>query len=248
MSPIFGDSATPSDNNLAVGFLRKFHESPASWFIPTHTDPDSPLGLAFLPAFGLNESIASVVKTIMKAYLPLILLPFALASVLTAQTCREVVRDATGRVIQTINHQKSAGGNVQMTTRDASGRIIGTATTRTNASGGSNTSYRDASGRMTGTASTQPTAGGSSRTTYRDASGRVEGSANTQTTGAAATRTQFRDASGRVTGSSATHSSSSGSFNGTQRDASGRIIGGTSGAGKCQNPTIVPVPPPGAKK
>ena len=92
-----------------------------------------------------------------------------------AQTCREVVRDASGRIVQTIDRQKSAGGTVQATTRDASGRIIGTATTNPNAGGSSQTTYRDASGRLTGTASTQPTTGASSRTTYRDASGRIDG-------------------------------------------------------------------------
>ena len=104
------------------------------------------------------------------------LLSFALPSILAAQTCREVVRDASGRIVQTIDRQKSAGGTVQATTRDASGRIIGTATTRPNAGGSAQTNYRDASGRITGTASTQPTTGASSRTTYRDASGRLSGS------------------------------------------------------------------------
>jgi len=87
-----------------------------------------------------------------------ILLP-ALSLVSPAQTCREVVRDASGRIVQTIDRQKSSGGTVQATTRDASGRIIGTATTNPNAGGSAQTHCRDASGRLTGTASTQPPTG-----------------------------------------------------------------------------------------
>ena len=197
----------------------------------------------------LLEWAASCVRsTLMKALLLPALFSFALAATLTAQTCREVVRDASGRIVQTIDRQRSAGGSVQATMRDASGRIIGTATTAPNAGGSAQTNYRDASGRLTGTASTQPTAGASSRTTYRDASGRSAGSADTRTGSGSGTSTQYRDASGRFTGSSATRGSSSGSFSGTQRDASGRIIGGSNGTGKCQDVAKVPVPPPGAKR
>lgn len=85
-------------------------------------------------------------------------LSLSLACTLTAQTCREVVRDASGRIVQNIERQQSLGGTVQATTRDASGRIIGTATTNPNAGGSAQTNYRDASGRLTGTARTQPTA------------------------------------------------------------------------------------------
>ncbi|NQX02366.1 hypothetical protein HQ447_17040 [bacterium] len=111
----------------------------------------------------------------MKAILLPALFSLALACTLTAQTCREVVPDASGRIVQTIDRQKSAGGTMQATTRDASGRIISTATTNPNAS-------------------------------------------------------------------------PSGSFTGTQRDASGRLIGSSTGSGKCQGVTKVPVPPPATKR
>lgn len=39
------------------------------------------------------------------------LLPFALASMLSAQTCLEVMRDASGWIVQTIESQKQAGGH-----------------------------------------------------------------------------------------------------------------------------------------
>ncbi len=106
----------------------------------------------------------------MKAKLPPIVIPFALATLLPAETCWEVVRDSSGRIVQTIDRQKQSGGTVQAVTRDASGRIIGNAITRPSTGGGASTQYRDASGRLTGSAATQTTAG-SSRSTYRDASG-----------------------------------------------------------------------------
>jgi hypothetical protein len=81
---------------------------------------------------------------------------------LTAQACREVVRDASGRIVQTIDRQKSAGGTERAVIRDASGRIIDTATTNPNAGGSSQTNYRDASGRITAS--------------QRDSSGRLTGS------------------------------------------------------------------------
>ena len=63
------------------------------------------------------------------------LVSLALTAADSAQTCREVARDSSGRIVQTIDRQKQSGGTVQAVTRDASGRIIGTATTRTNSSG-----------------------------------------------------------------------------------------------------------------
>jgi len=68
-----------------------------------------------------------------------ILLPavfsLSLATTSPARTCREVVRDSSGRIFQTIERQKQAGG-----TADSS-KVAGT-TTRTQ--------YRDASGRLPG--------------------------------------------------------------------------------------------------
>lgn len=182
----------------------------------------------------VNEPPPDRVTAPMKAKFLSIVIPFALASLLEAQTCREQVRDASGRIVQTIERKKTLGGTVQATTRDASGRIIGTSTTSTNAGGGSQSTYRDASGRLTGTATKQPTTGASSRTTYRDASGRLNGSADTRADGGSNSNTQYRDASGRLTGSSATSGSSSGSFTGTRRDASGRLIGAAAAPASAQ--------------
>ena len=67
----------------------------------------------------------------MKRFLLPALLSFALALTAPAQPCREVVRDSSGRVVQTIYHQKSSGGTVRSVIRDASGRTIGTSTSQT---------------------------------------------------------------------------------------------------------------------
>jgi len=47
--------------------------------------------------------------------------------------------DDSRRIVQTIDHQKSARDTKQSVTRDASGRILGTATTRTSTGGNSET-------------------------------------------------------------------------------------------------------------
>ena len=75
--------------------------------------------------FGSNESPRSPVSARVKTLLLPVLLSFALASVLSAQSCRELVRDASGRIVQTIERQKQGGGTERAVTRDASGRIIG---------------------------------------------------------------------------------------------------------------------------
>ena len=80
-------------------------------------------------SFGSNKPPPPLVSARVKTLLLQVLLSFALASVLTAQTCREVVRDASGRIVQTIERQKQTGGTERAVTRDASGRITGTATT-----------------------------------------------------------------------------------------------------------------------
>ena len=72
----------------------------------------------------------------MKAILLPALLSFVLSTVSPAQTCREVVRDGSGRVVQTIDRQKQAGGTERAVIRDASGRVISTATTQVSAGGG----------------------------------------------------------------------------------------------------------------
>lgn len=64
-----------------------------------------------------------------------VLFAVALTATLPAETYREVVRDSSGRISQTIDRQKSSDGSVQSVTRDASGRIIGTATTRPSSGG-----------------------------------------------------------------------------------------------------------------
>ncbi len=112
----------------------------------------------------------------MKTLLLPVLLSLALASGLSAQNCREVVRDSSGRIVQTIERQKQAGGTERAVTRDASGRITGTATTRPNAGGSARTEYRDASGRITGTTTANPA--GTVTGIRRDASGRVTGTSS----------------------------------------------------------------------
>lgn len=208
-------------------------------------------GNTYLPTseFKLNGSAHQAVKVGMKKRLLPVLLFLSLAVHSPAQTCREVVRESSGRIVQTVERQQQAGGTVRSVTRDASGRITSTATTRSSGGTTTRTDYRDASGRLMGSATTRGHAhSNSSRTTYRDASGRVAGSADTGQAAGTATRTQFRDASGRLTGSQTTSGSPSGSFVGTQRDASGRLMGSSTGSGKCQAFTRVPDPPPAAKK
>ena len=94
----------------------------------------------------------------MKTKLLPALFTLALANLSFAQTCREVVRDSSGRLVQTIERHKEAGGTERAVIRDSSGRLIGTATTRTGfgTSGTARTDFRDSSGRLTGTATTQP--------------------------------------------------------------------------------------------
>lgn len=191
-----------------------------------------------------NNSPENAVPSSMSARVLGFLAVLVLIPTLPAQTCREVVRDSSGRIVQTIDHQKQSGGTVQTTTRDAAGRIIGTATTRTNSGGFTSTQYRDASGRITGSAATQPRSGGTaSNTTYRDASGRIQGNASSRTSGGAGTTTtEYRDASGRLSGTSATNGKSATTATSTRRDASGRITGTSTANGKCPGPVKVPVP------
>ena len=53
---------------------------------------------------------------------------FASLVSLGAHTCREVVRDSSGRVVQTIERRTGTGGTVHTVIRDASGRLAGTST------------------------------------------------------------------------------------------------------------------------
>jgi hypothetical protein len=197
-------------------------------------------------AAGSNESPPRSVYTHMKAMLLPALLSFALATASPAQTCREVVRDSSGRIVQTIERQKQADRSERAVIRDASGRITGTANTQTSGGSTTQTQYRDASGRSAGSATTHGYASGSSRTTYRDASGRMAGSADTSKVAGSGSRTQFRDASGRFAGSETTHGN--GTMTSTRTDASGRVTGNNTGTGKCQGVMRVPTPPAGVKK
>ena len=61
----------------------------------------------------------------MKALLLPALIFLLFATHAPAQSHREVVRDASGRIVQTIDRPKSTGATVQATTRDASGRLTG---------------------------------------------------------------------------------------------------------------------------
>jgi hypothetical protein len=192
-----------------------------------------------------NEFRHETVEAPMKAILPLLATSLILSVVSPAQTCREVVRDSSGRVVQTKETRKSGSGTTSVT-RDASGRVIGTATSQTNGSV-TRTDYRDASGRMTGSANTKGSSAASSQTTYRDASGRVAGSATSRANGTSGSRTDFRDATGRSAGSQ-TSNGSSGPVTGTSRDTSGRVIASSTGSGKCPSVVRVPVPPADVKK
>ena len=102
----------------------------------------------------MNEFPAILVRLLMKAIFLISAATLVLANISPAQTCREVVRDSSGRVVQTIERRKSAGGTDQAVIRDASGRITGTATTRNSGRKTTTTEYRDANGRLTGSAST----------------------------------------------------------------------------------------------
>jgi len=127
-------------------------------------------------AFDSNEFPPANVLIPMKALLPILGLSLILSAASPAGPCRKTVRDASGRIVQTIdNHQ--TGSTTRSVIRNASGRIIGTSTNRTSSGGTTRTTYRDASGRITGSASSHGAGGKSSRTTYRDASGRMTGSA-----------------------------------------------------------------------
>ncbi|MFU8892182.1 MAG: hypothetical protein ACNA8L_01000 [Luteolibacter sp.] len=156
---------------------------------------------------------------------------FLLASFSQAQSCREVIRDATGRIVQTIDRQ--ANGRAVM--RDASGKIIGTATTQATGSI-SRTTYRDANGRITGTASTQHGQSATTRTTYRGPGGQITGTSATNPSNPShgnPSRTTFRAASGRVTATE--QAQGNGRFTTTRRDASGRITETSSGNARCTN-------------
>lgn len=64
----------------------------------------------------------------MKALLLFSLFPVLMTSHASAQTCREVVRDSSGRVVQTIERQKQAGGTERAVLRYSSGQITGSST------------------------------------------------------------------------------------------------------------------------
>jgi len=126
-----------------------------------------------------------------KAIFPVLAAALVLNIAAHSETCREVVRDTSGRVTQNIDHQKSSGGTARSVIRDASGGTIGTSTSQTSSGGHNPTTYRDASGRVTGVASTNGSSSGSSQTTYRDASGRTAGSATFRTNGTSGGLTDF---------------------------------------------------------
>jgi YD repeat-containing protein len=170
----------------------------------------------------------------MKTILCSVLFASALVGISPAQSCREVVRDASGRVVQTIDRQKQFSNTERAVIRDASGRVTGTATTRPSYGSNTRTEYRDASGRLTGSATTNSTFSNASSTTFRDSSGRVTGSAHTNQRSNSSSYTQYRDASGRLTG---TQSSTSGTNSSTYRDAQGRVISKSTASGKCNKGT-----------
>jgi hypothetical protein len=78
----------------------------------------------------VNADLTSSVYLHMKAILlPALLIYLSLIPTARAQACREVVRDASGRVVQTIERQPQPGGRERVVIRDATGRIASTATT-----------------------------------------------------------------------------------------------------------------------
>jgi YD repeat-containing protein len=153
---------------------------------------------------------------------------------------REVVRDSSGRIVRTIEHQQQADGGFRSVTRDAAGRLTGTSLTRPSGAGSSRTEHRDSSGRLTG--SRQSTASGQS--VDRDASGRVTCSAQSSANAGSVNRTQFRDAAGRLTGTQTSQATANGTFTGVRRDGSGRLVESSSGSGGI----VRPFPPPHAVK
>lgn len=192
------------------------------------------------PPISMNGKPIEDVPIIM-SHLTAIAIALVCISPVGAQTCREVVRDSSGRLVQTIERRTSGDGTVHAVVRDAAGRLTGSFVTRPDRSGGTRTQYRDASGRHAGSAITRGGSSGSSRTTYRDASGRAAGSAVTQKNGSQ-NRTQFRDASGRSAGSETSRSNSTGTSSSVRRDASGRLSGTSSASGECRRGST-PSPP-----
>ena len=106
----------------------------------------------------MNELRSITVTSCMKKIILIFMISNALAS---AETCRDVVRDASGRIVQTVESQKNSNGTTKSVTRDASGRIVSTSSGAPSANGKMQTTYRDASGRLIGSAATQTTPGGS---------------------------------------------------------------------------------------
>ena len=58
--------------------------------------------------------------------LQILMLTCAITLTVQAQTCREVVRDSSGRIEKTIERRTLSGGNERVVIRNASGQIIGT--------------------------------------------------------------------------------------------------------------------------
>jgi hypothetical protein len=164
-------------------------------------------------------------------------------AIVSAQSSRETVRDASGRIVQSIEHRQDQGGRVTSVIRDASGRIIGTTQTSASTSGQTRTQYRDAQARITGTAQSHASAL-QQHTQFRDATGRLSGTAVTRNPGSPhSSQTQFRDASGRLTGNAQTRSHGSG-FSQIQRDARGRITTQSQGHGVIPSRQTLPLSPP----
>ncbi|MEI8039491.1 MAG: hypothetical protein WCJ14_13975, partial [Verrucomicrobiota bacterium] len=82
-----------------------------------------------LSTFQSNKPPPDYVPANMKELCLLIIISLAFASLLAADTCKEVVRDASGRVVQTIERQKGPSGAVQPAsflrrTRQASDHLL----------------------------------------------------------------------------------------------------------------------------
>ena len=96
--------------------------------------------------------MADSVIALMQAILPILGLSMILSSISLAGSCRKTVRDASGRIVQTIDTHRT-DSMTRSVIRNASGRIVGTSTSQASTGGTAQTSFRDASGRITGSAS-----------------------------------------------------------------------------------------------
>lgn len=189
-----------------------------------------------ITGFESNNIAECASKTSMKFVHLCTLLSLGLTISTFAQTNREVVRDSSGGLVQTIERRIEPNGQITSTTRDAAGRLIQESTTQVSPCGRATTQYRDSGGRLIGTAQSQAL-GVTQKTQFRDASGRLTGTSTSRQSSRQSIQTQLRDSSGRLAGQSQTYQSGR-TFSTEQRDATGRLTIKSQGFG------LVPDRPP----